>query len=101
MGIRGGAPPYSVRLIKRRLPPGLELAPGGMVTGVPMRASAALFSILVSDSKGNSVSTSVRMVVRKAPKPRKVKTKKAPRHKRNVKKLKAKRLQSTQLRAAH
>ncbi|MGH7986511.1 MAG: hypothetical protein ACREQX_09545 [Candidatus Binataceae bacterium] len=101
LGIKGGAPPYSLRIVKRRLPPGLALTSGGIVTGVPLKPSVGRFMLLVSDSKGNSVSTSVTIVIHKAPKPKKVRTKKSPKQKKNVRRLKAERLQALRQRAAN
>ncbi|MEB2362287.1 MAG: putative Ig domain-containing protein [Bryobacteraceae bacterium] len=52
----GGEPPYSWSLVGGLLPSGLNLSPGGAVTGVPTRQGVFAFTIQVSDVNNRQAS---------------------------------------------
>lgn len=47
----GGAPPYAFSLVSGRLPAGLTLAPGGVLSGAPSENGEFLFLVRVTDSE--------------------------------------------------
>jgi uncharacterized protein (TIGR03437 family) len=50
----GGTPPYTWFLAQGTLPPGLSLAPSGLIAGTATAALLASFTIRVSDAQGNT-----------------------------------------------
>jgi serine protease len=50
LAANGGTPPYSWSVASGSLPPGLSLAPGGVISGMPTAAGVASFTVQVTDS---------------------------------------------------
>jgi len=48
----GGVPPYSYGVTAGTLPPGLTLAPNGLLSGTPTTAATSAFTIRASDANG-------------------------------------------------
>lgn len=46
----GGVPPVTMKVVAGSLPPGLELAPSGWITGVPTEVGGYEFTVEVTDS---------------------------------------------------
>jgi hypothetical protein len=61
-----GTPPYSWSIVSGALPPGVNLAPGGALSGTPTTAGTYDFAAKVTDSSNLSDSKSLRLTVNAA-----------------------------------
>ncbi len=52
--VSGGFPPYSIEIIKGKLPLGLSINAGGIITGMPTNSKNSGFKVKVTDQKGAS-----------------------------------------------
>ena len=55
----GGSPPYTWTVAAGSLPPGLTLAPSGVISGLPGTVAAPSFTVRVADSASNSATATV------------------------------------------
>jgi hypothetical protein len=63
----GGTTPYVFTQISGSLPPGLVLAPGGVLSGTPTTVGVSVFTVQVQDSVGTKVSASFSITITNAP----------------------------------
>jgi len=62
--VMGGTPPYTFTVCKGQLPPGMDLSKSsGVLSGTPTQAGSFTFDICVTDSAGNSTSTTLTLIV--------------------------------------
>lgn len=59
----GGAPPYTYTLADGKLPSGLNLSDGGILSGTPIQTEKYDFTVKVSDSEGNSAANQYTMKI--------------------------------------
>lgn len=59
----GGTPPYLWSLVKGKLPAGLILDSAGVISGIPMKAKTAKFTVQVVDGVGASARRSVSLKI--------------------------------------
>ncbi|HLJ47001.1 MAG TPA: putative Ig domain-containing protein [Bryobacteraceae bacterium] len=67
LGATGGTTPYSWTLTGGALPPGLNLSPGGSITGTPTTAGTFSFTATVTDSRQVMASGPFQIAVNPAP----------------------------------
>ena len=71
----GGTTPYTYGLADGTLPSGMSLSTAGLLSGTPATTGTWLFTVLVTDAHGVSVTQSFRLVVEKHEAPVKAKPK--------------------------
>ncbi len=79
----GGTTPYTYGLADGTLPSGMSLSTAGLLSGTPTTTGTWLFTVLVADAHGVSVTQSFRLVVEKREAP--VKSKPKPKKKTKAK----------------
>ncbi|HVK50209.1 MAG TPA: putative Ig domain-containing protein [Pseudoxanthomonas sp.] len=62
----GGTSPYSYSVTSGAMPPGITLAPSGVLSGEPVAANSYTFTVTVTDSNGDSAPRSYTLVVNPA-----------------------------------
>src|SRR5471030_1893101 len=69
LGASGGSPPYVWTVASGLLPAGLNLAPGGTISGTPGTAGSSSFTVRVTDSAVASVTAALSLTINPAATP--------------------------------
>jgi hypothetical protein len=64
-----GAPPYTWSITSGTLPPGLSLGYSGVISGTPSAPGISTFTIMATDSEGNSAAISLSITTTAQPSP--------------------------------